>query len=87
MLADKLLNVGGLCVVLAGMCFVNEDARQWTGRVLGGDFSAELSLITKRAFSISQGITDSLGGYASDHVMLAAFAIGAVVLVAFMLRT
>lgn len=85
--AEAILNLGVIGLVVAGMALISDDVRRHLGELVAGDRAGELALVIGPADHLRHLAMDSISGYQSTHGPVVAFAVGAFVLVCFMLKT
>lgn len=86
MVIERLLGAGSVCMLIAVLAVSNEDINRFLAGLLSGDMSTGLFVLGWRTLRIVTSGTEPLVSYMSDHLALAGFGLGAVVLVGLMLR-
>jgi hypothetical protein len=85
--ADLMLTSGSVCTVVAGMAAIDENAREAIVSFLAGDHGVQVAALTGRTQGYSRLVVSTISGYHNEHAALLTFAVAALVLFIFMLRT
>ncbi|HKB12876.1 MAG TPA: hypothetical protein VKD69_19570 [Vicinamibacterales bacterium] len=84
---EIFLSVSGLCALLAGVAFLNDEIRQHVTEIISGDRMAELSTMAGPAHRVTRAVFATMGEVHAAPQAVLAFCIGAVVLFVLMFRT
>ncbi|MGH9256940.1 MAG: hypothetical protein ACRD3C_20460 [Vicinamibacterales bacterium] len=87
MLKEKFMSAASACAVVAGITALDDSVHQYVASVLGGDPLSNLSQLGGGTLRFANVMPNTLAFYAADHMLLAFFGLGALVLVGLMLRT
>jgi hypothetical protein len=85
--ADAIAATGSVCVVVAGISAIDDDVRGFLVNVFTGDRVGDVEMISNRVYSGVGLVFPAVGNYYSAHTPLVLFALAALALVTFMLRT
>jgi hypothetical protein len=83
----RLISVGSVCALVGGIGALDDQVGRVVLAILRGESPSELSWLVARLLRVPREIAEAVGIYAGDHLALVGYALGALVLLALMLRT